>query len=178
MGTGQIIDINVITNSRTIRSIVIISEYTQALTNTGCSLCNERDQVHRYPFGQFTNQRRRMRSNRVEITQCNTEELRISVNRIPQNIFADLFGISIRRCCRLARSLLSYRQYIRLSIYGTWGWEDNIAHPFVSHQLQNRNQRLEVIAIVEQRFFDRLTDSLWGGKMDNRIEFILIENTS
>ena len=98
--------------------------------------------------------------------------------RIPQDILANLLRIAIGRLSALARRLLRNRQHLGLAVYRAGGRENDIANTLVTHQFEDGDKRLEVIPVVKQRFVDRFTHRLRRREMDDRIELILIEDTS
>ena len=113
MGTRQIDYIDVIADGRPIRGIVIISENTQTLPDSGSSLRNERDQISGNSFGQLSDQCGGMGSDRIKITQCDPIHFAVCRYRIAYDVLANLFCIAIGRSGRLAGRLLGDRQNLR-----------------------------------------------------------------
>ena len=72
-----------------------------------------------------------MGANRIEVSEGNTFDRAfcsgagarlgsvsgIGAHGIPQDILADLLGVSVRGSCRLAWRLLGYRKLLRLSVH-------------------------------------------------------------
>ena len=69
MRLRQVHDVDEVSLARSVRSRVVIAEDGEALTLADGGLGDERHQVVRHAARQFADQRRRMRSDRVEVPQ-------------------------------------------------------------------------------------------------------------
>ena len=131
MGLGEVHDVNVVPLAGSVRSRIVIAENAQALPLADGSLGDERHQVVGHASRKLSYQGRRMRSDRIEISEGNTlyrafrcgSRARlgpvsgIGAHRIPQDILADLLGVSVRGSRRLARRLLGNRKLLRFAVH-------------------------------------------------------------
>ena len=115
----QINHVNVIPDTRTVRCVVIIAKYFQFTSQADSRLRNIWQKIIGHAIGQFTYLSRRMGTNRIEITQQNRRQGMIGIDSIRNDIFCYLFRIAVRRQSFLNRSILCYRQHIRLAVHCT-----------------------------------------------------------
>ena len=154
---SQVNDIDKVTDTRTVRCIIIVTKHAKFLTDTDGCLGQIWNQVLRNPVRQFTQQCSRMRTNRVEIAQHDRIDRSTWSYRVTNNLFIDLFGISIRWFRFLDRSFFRYRQLVRLTVYCTRRREHNTFYSMLWHQFEKVNQRNQVITVVKQRFLYRFS---------------------
>ena len=166
---SQVYYVDIVTNTRTVRSIIIITEYAQFFTDAHCCLSKEWNQVLRNTVRKFTNQSCWMCTNRIEITQHHCMDRRTRSNGIADNFFINLLRITVWRFSLLDRSFFCYRQYIRLAVYRTRRREDNTFYSVFRHQFQQVNQRNQIVTIIQQRFLNRFTYSLTCCKMNDSL---------
>ena len=171
MRFGQINHIDIVADTGAIGCIVVITEDGEFLADAHSRLCNERNQVVGHTIGQFANQGRGMRSDRIEISQDNALDGSSTLNVVVNNLFVNLLGIAIGRCGLLVRSIFRYRQVLRfrLPIHGAWRREDNAFYIVFRHEFQQVNQRHDVIAIVEQGLLHTFAYRLWCSKVYNAL---------
>ena len=149
MGLGQIDYVDIVADRRSVRRVVVVAEYAQALADTGRRLRDERDQIARYALGKLADQCRGVRSDRIEVAKRYPAQLGISRHRIAQNILAYLLRVAVRRRGRLPRRLLGDRQRFGLAVHGARRREDKIAYPFLPHQVEHVEQRQDIVAVIE-----------------------------
>ena len=92
---SQVDYIDIVADAGPVGSIVIVAEYAQFLTDTHRSLSQIRDQVLRNTVRQFADLCSRMSTDRVEVAQDDALERSICMNSITDDLFVDLFGITI-----------------------------------------------------------------------------------
>ena len=104
---------------------------------------------------------------RVEITQGNTLDHtfavrarlhcligRGSLHYIPYDVFAYLFGVAVRRDCRLARRLLRHGKLVRLAIDSGGRREEHIASSVRLCCLKDIQERVQIVLVIFYRFSD------------------------
>ena len=177
MCLSQVNDIDKVTDTRTVRSI-IIAKHAQFLTDTDCGLSQVRNQILRNAIRKFAQQCSRMSTDRVEITQHDRIDRSTGSYRITDNLFIDLFCISVRRFRFLDRSLFRYRQFIRLTVYGTRWREYDSFHSMFRHQFEEVDQRNQVVAIIKQRLLYWLSNRFARCKVNDRLNSFIFGKDS
>ena len=119
-----------------------------------------------------------MGANRIEVTQQNRIDGSTGSNRITDNLFVDLLRISVRGFRLLDRSLFRYGKMVGLAIYGTGRREYNALHSMLRHQFEQVYQGNQVVAVIKQRFFHRLSHRLACRKMDNSLDTFIFSKHS
>ena len=177
MGTRQIDHIDIVADTRAVGGIVVVTKDTQALADTRRRLGDVGNKVLGHTTRQLTDQCRGVRTEGVEITQRNTVQFALRrSDRIAQNIFAHLLGVAIGRGGGLAGRLLGHGQHVRLAINRCRRREDDIRAIIFTGQLQQIDEREDIVVIVLQRFLDRFTHRLRGCEVDHGIEAVLAEH--
>ena len=87
MTRRQITNVNIVADTRSIMSIVIVSENAQFLTDTHSRLRNVRHQVIGNAVRIFTNASTRMSANRVKVTEQDNIPLGVCLLHIHQDLF-------------------------------------------------------------------------------------------
>ena len=166
---SQVDNIDVVADAGTVRRVIVVTEYTQLFADTHSSLCQIRDQVLRNAVRQFADLCCRMCSDRVEVTQDDALERSAGMDRVADDLFVDLFCISVWRSSRFDRSVLGYRQIlrVRLPVNGTGRREYNAFDIEFRHQFQQVHQCHYVVAVVFQRLLYGFAYCFAGGKQDN-----------
>ena len=178
VGTCQIHHVDVITDVRAVGGGVVVAEDRQTLTDAGGGLRYEGYQVLRHTARQLANQRRRVGTDGVEVAQGDTLERRGGTHRVTQDVLTHRLRVAIGRGGRFAGRKLRNGLFIRLAIDRARRREDNVRAVELTHQLQDVHQRGEVVAVVLQRLLHRLAHRLEGGKVDDRVELVLLEQTA
>ncbi len=107
---------DVITNSGTVRCVVIISVDMELFQLADCNLRNIRHQIVRYAIGILTHGAGFVRADRIKIAQKNHIPRRIRKLNIPQNLLQHRFGPAIRIGALSLRALLRNRYKGRISV--------------------------------------------------------------
>ena len=91
-----------------------------------------------------------MCSDRVEVTQDDALERSAGMDRVADDLFVDLFCISVWRSSRFDRSVLGYRQIlrVRLPVNGAGRREYDAFDIEFRHQFQQVHQCHYVVAVV------------------------------
>ena len=91
------------------------------------------------------------------------------MDRVADDLFVDLFCISVWRSSRFDRSVLGYRQIlrVRLPVNGTGRREYNAFDIEFRHQFQQVHQCHYVVAVVFQRLLYGFAYCFAGGKQDD-----------
>ena len=171
VGLCQIYHIDIITDARAIWCVIIITIHLKLLTDPRCRLGYKWQQVVGHAIRQLTNHCRWVSTNRIEIAQDSSMEQLICIRFITNNLLVDLLGIAIRRQCHLDWGSLIYRQMLGrwLSVNSARTGEHDIMHIVCFHLFQERNKRHQIVTIVHQWLFYRLTNRLTCCKMNHSL---------
>ena len=96
------------------------------------------------------------------------------------DLFVDLLRVAVRREGLLDGSLLGDGQVLLrgLAVDGAAAGEDDAFHLIFRHQLQEVQERRDIVAIVHQGLLHTLADSLRSGEMDDTGDAaVLLEDT-
>ena len=119
-----------------------------------------------------------MSAYRIEITQQDSIDRSAGSDCITNNLFVDLLRISVWGFRLLYRSFFRDRKLVGLTIYSTRRREYNTLHSMFRHQFEQIYQRNQVVAVIQQRLFHRLSHSFARCKMNNCFDtFIFSEHS-
>ena len=176
MSVGKINNVNVITHTRTVGSIVIVSENREALKLTAGNLGNIRKKIVRNSLRIFADQAALMRTDRIEITQYGYAPLRIGNADICENTLDNQFRFSVRVCSG-KREILTDRHTFGLAVYGCRRAEHNQLDIVLCHNLAKYQCSGKIVVIISYRLSNRFTDSLETRKVNDRVNIVLVKYT-
>ena len=112
-----------------------------------------------------------MCSNRVEVTQQDCIDGRSADDIVVNDFLTNLFGIAIRAFGLLDGGIFSNGQVlgVGLSVNGARRGEDDTFHAILRHEFQKVHQRVQIVAIIEQRLFNTFANSFRCGKVDDAL---------
>ena len=90
MSLGEIYNVNIVAKACTVLGRIVISEDAQALALADCSLGDERNEIVRNTARKFTDESRRMSSDRIEITKGYTLDLAVLSCSRSYNVAKDI----------------------------------------------------------------------------------------
>ena len=172
----QVYYMDVITYAGSIRSIIVITEYSQAFQFADGNLCNIRKQVVRDSFRIFTDHAALMCSDWVEVTKQDNIPFRICSVQVCQDLFQHPFGPSIRVGTGSFRAFFCDRNKCRISVNGCGRTEDNIFYTVISHGIAEIQGTCDIIFIVFDRFYYRFSNGFQTCKMNHCIYFFFVED--
>ena len=112
----QIANVDVITNTSTIRSIIVIAEYTQLLSLAYSHLRDIRHQIVWNAIRILTNLTTLMRTDRIEISQQNYIPILICLLHIHQHLLQHRLGLTVWIGTMALRTFLGDRNDGRITI--------------------------------------------------------------
>ena len=167
---------DIVTDTCSVRSVVVITKDAQLFTDAYCSLGDIWHEVIGYAVGIFANHAALMSANRIEIAQKDNIPFWICFLNIHQYLFEHTFGLSIRICTMAFGTFFCDWNHSRVTIYRSRTTEDDILALMLAHHIQKNEGASHIIMIVLQGLCNRLTHCFQSCKMNNCIEFILIED--
>ena len=177
MTTGEIHDMDIITDTRAIRCIIIVTEDINLRKLTDRHLCHVRKQVVRDALRILTDQTGLVRTDRVEVTKQDDIPLRICRVNIRQNLLLHPLGPAIRIRAGALRAVLRNRNLRRIAIHCRRARENDILAAMRTHLVGQIQRGTDVRTVILDRLVHRLTDGLQTCEMNDRIDLILIEDT-
>ena len=176
MAACQIHDMDVITHTGSVRSVIIVSEYSDAVQFTDRHLRNVWKQVVRDSFRILSDQSALMCSDRVEVTKQDHVPFRICRMDICQHLLQHALGPSvwIGRCS--LRAFLGDRNLCRIPVYRCGRTEDNVLHTVISHLITENQGSCHIVHIIFNRLANGFAHRFQTCKVDDGIDVFLIEN--
>ena len=178
VGAGQIDDVDVVADAGAVGRRIVVAEDAQAFADPGGGLRHIGDQVLGYAARKLADQGRGMRADRVEVAQGDAPQTGMGGDGVAQDVFGDLFGVAVRRRGGLAGRLFGDGLGVGFAIYGAGGGKEDVGPSEIAHQLHDVQERKQVVAVVFERFGDRLPDRFRRGEVDDRTEFVAFEQPS
>ena len=117
MAFCKVYDMDIISDTCSVRCVIVISEYAEFFQFANCYLCNVWHQVVRDTVRIFTDQTTLMSTNRVEVTKKYHIPFRICFLDIGKDLLQHGFCPSIRVGALSFRALFCDRNNCRISIY-------------------------------------------------------------
>ena len=118
MALGKVYYVDVVTDTCSIRCIVIVSEYAKLFQLAYCYLCDIWHQVVRDTIWILTDGSALMSTDRVEVTKKNYVPLRVCLLDVCKDLLQHGFGPAIWVGTLSLRALLGDRDHCRISVYG------------------------------------------------------------
>ena len=166
MPLSQIHHVNIVTNSGAIGRRVIISPNVEARTLAHRDLRNERHKIIGDTLRIFADEAGGMSAYRIKVAKTANTPLWVGPVQVKENLFyhqlAAAIGIGGPRGHGLDK-----RHHRLLTIDRGRGTEDQRLDPCATHGLKQLDTAMNIIVVIHQRLFDRLTYGLEAGKVDN-----------
>ena len=109
--------VDIISDTSSVRSIIVISKYTQLFQFSNCNLCDIWHQVVRDTIWILSDGSALMSTDRVEVTKKNYIPFRVCFLNICQNLFQHGFCPSVWVCTLSFRAFFCNRDDCRISVY-------------------------------------------------------------
>lgn len=117
---------DIIANTSTILSIVIIASNIYTLKLTNRNLCNIRHKIVWNTFWVLTNTPTNMCANWIKITQKNNISFVISNIQIAKHLLLHTFSLSIRVCWHTLRTIFGNWNFGRIAINSSTGRKNQV----------------------------------------------------
>ena len=166
---------NVVTHTRTVRSIVVVTKDSEFLTLTNGSLCDVRHQIVGNAVGIFTYSSRLVSPDGIKITEQYYIPFRISLLHIRHHLLQHRLRLTVRIGALPLGTIFSDRDYHRVSIYCRRTGEDDVLATILTHHIHQDERASHVVVIILQRLCHRLAYSLQTRKMYHGIYTIFSE---
>ena len=173
MTIGEVHNMDVITNSCSVVSIIVIAKNTKLLTDADGGLCDIWHQVVGNAVGVLTNQTRLVGTDGVEVAQQNNVPFRVSLLDIHQHLLNHRLGPSIRIGTLPLGTFLCNGNDGRVSINRCAGREDDVLATMLSHHINENEHTVHVGFIVHERLSNRFSDGLKSCEVDDCINLML-----
>ena len=158
MAACQVNNMDVIADTSSVRSIVVITENADALEFSDGNLCDIRKQVVRDALRILSDKAALMRSDRIEVTKQDNIPFRICGVDVGQNLLEHAFCPAVWVGRGSLRALLGDRNLCRIAVYGCRRTEDDVLYAVVSHLIAENQGSGHVVVIIFNRFMYGLAD--------------------
>ena len=172
MALRQIHDVNVVTQSRSVRRVEMVAEDRQRLPLTRGHLRNERHQVVRNAVRLLADQAARVRAHGIEVPQPD-QSPRVSVLLFRHRLH-DLLDVKLRLPIRVrdadAHLAALVVRRLRCAVHRRRRRKDHPLQLVLRHQLHQIHSAVHVVLVIRQRLLHRLAHRLQTREMDHRVE--------
>ena len=174
---SEINDVDIVPDSGSIASGVVVSEHPQSLKFANGNLRNIGHQIIGNPVGIFPDPAGWMRSNRVEVSQQGHTPTRIRGDEIRQHLLDHQFGPSIR-IGRTHRKVLSNWHSVRIAVHSRRTTEHHRSDACSVHRMNQGDRAAHIIVVIVDRDFGRFSHGLQACEVDNCFDFLFSEQSS
>ena len=178
VGFGQVDDVDVVTQAGAVGRVVVVAEDRKAFAQSGGRLGDVGHQILRHAARQFADERRGVGADGVEVAQCDAVQALVGRAAVVQDVFGHLLRVAVGRGGGFAGRLLRDGQCVGLAVDRRRRREEDVWPAELLHQRADVHERREVVAVIFERFGDRLADSLVGGEVDDGAEIVFFEDAS
>ena len=109
-----------------------------------------------------------MGTDRIKVAENNNAPVGVGSVQIAQHLFNKKLGPPIR-VGGARRGIFPDRQTLRITVDCRRRTKDQALAAILRHHLTENGGPADIILIIGKRFFDRLTDRLQAGKMNDRL---------
>ena len=167
---GQVDHVDVVANARPVGRVIVVAEYAQLLADTDSRLGEVGNEVLGNTVGQLADFGTGVSSDGVEVAEDNRFERSVGVERVFDNLLADLFRVAVGRQGRFDGCRFVDRQHVGLAVDRARRREDDALYAKLGHEREQIDERQQVVAVVEQRFLYRFAHCLAGCEVDNTLD--------
>ena len=96
---------------------------------------------------------------------------------VAQNLLLEQLGGAVRVGGAAGRRLLGDRQFLRRTVHGGGGGEDDLLDAVLPHRLQQHERGVQVVVVVFDRLGHGLAHGLESGEMNDPVDVVLGEDT-
>ena len=175
MALGQIDDVDIIAHAGTVRGVVVVAEDGQPFAAADGDLRDVGHQIVGNAVRVFSDQAGFVRADGVKVAEQHDGKRRIG----PAGTLQDLLDHELRPAVGIGaaaglRRLIQWRRLV--AVDRGRGREDELMAVMLAHDLQNGQRGVQIVAVIEQRLFDRFTNSLEPRKVDDAGNVIVAED--
>ena len=173
---GQVVDVDVVADAGSVRSVVIVAEDGQLLAYAGRCLGQVWHEVLRHSVGEFADAGRRVCADGVEVAQQDAADGSAGGDDVLDYLLGDLLGGAIGGGGAFYGRGLVDGVAVGLAVDGAGGGKDDSLDSVEGHEIEEVEQSVEVVAVVEDGLVDALADGLGGGEVDDALDIgVLVE---
>ena len=166
---------DIVPHTSAVRRVVVITKYPHMIQLAQCHLCHIGHQIVGDSVGILAQQTADVSTDRVEIPQSHSRELRIGSANVPQNLFDHDLGVAIGIRCR-GRHFLHVGSLIVAAVNGRTGGENYHVAVILPHDTQQGECTADVVLVVFQRLFHRFANCLQTGEVNYGIDLVVLKN--
>ncbi|MNN24681.1 hypothetical protein D3C81_1381220 [compost metagenome] len=162
---------DIVAHAGTVRRGIVAAKYHQFLAAPASHLRHVWHQIIRNSARIFADQPAFMRADRIEIAQVGNAPCGVRFFQVAQDLLAHQLGLAIR-IGRRQREILKDRHSLGIAINRRRGAEHQLSHPGRTHGGADRQQAVEVVAVILQRLAHGFAHCLERGKMDHAADAV------
>ena len=175
VAAGQVHHVDVIPDAGAVGGGIVIAENMELLQPPGGHAGHVGQQVVGNALGQLTDEAGGVGADGVEVAQQHHRQLRVGGGLIPEDLLDHVFRPAVG-VGAAGGHILGEGDGLRHAVDRGGGAEHDGVHMVIGHGLQQRQRGVQVVAVVFQRLFHRLTHGLEAGEVDDGLEIVLLEH--
>mmetsp|Transcript_101059 Transcript_101059/g.257056 ORF Transcript_101059/g.257056 Transcript_101059/m.257056 type:complete len:248 (-) Transcript_101059:33-776(-) len=164
---------DVVSDTRAVRRVVVAAENTQALTPADCDLLHERHEVVGHATRGLADPARRVRAGGVEVAQDGDLQARVGLAGVLENLLDHVLGPAVG-VGAAERLFFINGLLVRLVDCRRRGEHDVVAARLL-HGLQDVQGAHDVVLVVPERLGHGLAHGLEAGEVDHAVELLRLE---
>ena len=166
----------VISHTCSVRSIIVISEYSKLFKLAYCHLCDVRHEVVWNTVWILTHCTTLMSSDWIEVTKKNNVPLIICLIDVHKYLLKHRLCPAVWVCTLSLWTLLCDRNLCRISVYCSWWRENDALTAILSHHINKCKCSCNIIVIVLPRLCHRLSYCFESCKVNTAIYLFFLKN--
>ena len=175
MSFRKVHHVNIVAHARAVPCRIIVAENVQPFQLAHGHLSDVRNEVVRDSVRIFPDKSRRMRADRVEVSQKRDVEACVRLIQILQNVLYHQFGLPVRVCAG-QRKILGDRHRRRVAVNGGRAGKHDVFNAEFPHKFQKIHGGIEVVSVVFQRFSYAFADRFKSREVYHVRKLFFFEN--
>ena len=169
MCVGDVGHVDIVADAGAVAGVVVGAVNGHRRPFAAAGLHDDGHQVVGLVGRQFAVQSCHVGAYRVEVAEQDGLELGVAFAEGVEDAFANLFGMGVRTGGDAHGSLFRDRQVFHVAVDGAGGGENEVRHMVAVAGLDDVEQRVDIVAVIQQRFLHRLGHALVRREMDNAV---------
>ena len=145
---------DIISDTRAIRCIIVIPVNTKLIPAPHCHLCNIRHQIIRNTVWVFPNQTALVCPKRIKVAQKYYIIFRVRCMHVRQNLFQHTLRPPIRIRTLPLWALLRHRNNRRVAVHRSRGGKNQVLTPMFAQDIKQNQRTVNIIVIIIKRKAD------------------------
>ena len=175
MALRQVDDMDIVADSRSVGSIIVVAEYVDLLQLAGSHLGHVREQVVGNSLGIFSDHAALVRSDRVKIAKQHDFPAIVRFPYICEDPLLHGLCLAVRIGRDALGALLCDRDKSGISVDGRRGREYDLEAAVLSHGLAERQRGAQVVLVVFDRLSRGFTDRLVSCEVNDRVDLLFLK---